>query len=55
MARIPESCAPVNAQVLLESQLSEALEGLCRTIGARLTALLEAIVSYVVGRGENAH
>jgi putative transposase len=51
MARIPESCAPVNARTLFESQLEEALDGLCQTIGARLTALLVAIVSHVVGRG----
>jgi hypothetical protein len=51
MARIPESCTPVNARTLFESQLEEALDGLCQTIGARLTALLVAIVSHVVGRG----
>jgi hypothetical protein len=51
MARIPESCAPVNARTLFESQLEEALDGLCQTIGARLTALLVAIVNHVVGRG----
>jgi len=51
MVRIPKTCAPVKAQALFEAQLDEALESLCQTIGARLTALLVAIVSYVVGRG----
>ena len=51
MARIPETCAPVNARAVFEAQLDEAMESLCQTIGARLTALLVAIVSHVVGRG----
>jgi len=51
MARIPETCAPVNARTLFEAHLDEAVQSLCQTIGARLTALLVAIVSYVVGRG----
>jgi hypothetical protein len=50
MARIPESCAPVNAQAVLETALDEAVQTLCQTIGARITALLVAIVSHVVGR-----
>ena len=50
MARIPKSCAPVNARALFESEVDEALDSLCKTIGARLTALLVAIVSHVVGR-----
>jgi hypothetical protein len=51
MARIPETCAPVNARALFESQVDEALESLCQTIGARFTTLLVAIVSHIVGRG----
>jgi hypothetical protein len=50
MARIPETCAPVNARIVLEAALDEALQTLCQTIGARITALLVAIVSHVVGR-----
>jgi hypothetical protein len=50
MARIPETCAPVNARTLFEAHLDEAVQSLYQTIGARLTALLVAIVSYVVGR-----
>lgn len=53
MTRIPETCAPVNARALFEAQVDEALENLCETIGARLTAVLVAIVSYVVGRGHH--
>jgi len=51
MARIPETCAPVNARTLFEAQLDEAVQSLCQTIGARLTAVLVAIVSHIVGRG----
>lgn len=51
MASIPESCAPVNARALFETQLDEALQNLCETIGARFTAVLVAIVSHIVGRG----
>ena len=54
MARIPESCAAVNAQILFEAALDEAVQTLCQTIGARLQMLLEAIVSHVVGRGHYA-
>lgn len=50
MARIPETCAPVNARTLFEEALEEAVQTLCRTIGARLSTLLVAIVSHVVGR-----
>ena len=51
MARIPETCAPVKAKVLFEVALDEAVHTLCQTIGARLSALLVAIVGHVVGRG----
>lgn len=50
MARIPETCAPVNARTLYEVALEEAVHTLCQTIGARLSILLVAIVSHVVGR-----
>jgi len=50
MARIPETCAPVNARTLFEEALDEAVQTLCRTIGARLSTLLAAIASHVVGR-----
>ena len=53
MARIPESCDPVNARSQFEASLDEAVETLCQTISARLNALLVAIVSYVVGRGHH--
>jgi hypothetical protein len=36
---------------LFERQMNEAVENLCQTIGARLTAVLVAIVSHIVGRG----
>jgi len=51
MASIPEICAPVNARDLFEAQLDEAVQNLCQTIGVRLTAVLMAIVSHIVGRG----
>jgi hypothetical protein len=51
MASIPEVCAPVNARDLFEAQLDEAVHSLCQTIGARLTAVLVAILSHIVGRG----
>jgi putative transposase len=51
MTRILETCAPVNARSVFEAQLDEAMESLSRTMGARLTALLVAIVRHVVGRG----
>jgi transposase-like protein len=50
MTRIPDTCAPINARTLFETQLDEAVENLCQTIGARLTAVLVAIVSHIVGR-----
>ena len=50
MASIPETCAPVNARAVFEAALDEALQTLRQTIGARITALLVAIVSHVVGR-----
>jgi hypothetical protein len=50
MTRIPETCSPVNARIVLEAALDEAVQTLCQTIGARITALLVAIVSHVVGR-----
>jgi len=55
MASIPETCAPVNARALFETQLDEAVQSLCQTIGARLTAVLVAIVSHIVGRGHHVH
>jgi hypothetical protein len=48
MARVPETCAPVNARTLFEAYLDEAVQGLCQTISARLDALLIAIANYVV-------
>lgn len=51
MARIPETCASVNARTVFEAQLDEAIQSLCQTIGARLNALLVAIANYIVGRG----
>jgi hypothetical protein len=51
MKRIPETCSPVNARTLFETQLDEAMQSLCQAMGARLTAVLVAIVSHVVGRG----
>ena len=51
MASIPETCKPVNARTLFETELNEAVQNLCQTIGARLTAVLVAIVSHLVGRG----
>jgi len=53
MASIPETCAPVNAQALFETQLDEAVQSLCQTIGARLTAVFVAIVNHVLGRRHN--
>jgi len=50
MARIPETCAPVKAKAHFEVALDEAVHTLCQTIGARLNALLVAIVGHVVGR-----
>jgi len=50
MARIPETCSPVNARTVFEAAVDDAVQTLCQTMGARLTALLVAIVSHVVGR-----
>jgi len=54
MDKIPESCSPVNAQTLFEVALDEAVQTLCQTLGARLQALLVAVVSHVAGRGHYA-
>jgi putative transposase len=51
MARIPQTCAPVNARTEFEAHLDETIESMRQTIGIRLTALLVAIVSHIVGRG----
>lgn len=48
--RIPKSCPPVNAQKLLDEALDEAVQTLCNTMGARLAALLVAIVEHILGR-----
>jgi hypothetical protein len=50
MARIPEVCAPVNAQTHFETALDEGVQTLRQTMSARFNLLLEAIVSHVVGR-----
>lgn len=50
MSSIPETCAPVNARATFEAALDDAVVTLRQTIGARITALLVAIVSHVVGR-----
>jgi len=50
MTRIPQACAPVNAQTLYAETLDEAWHSLCRTISGELNALLVAMVSHVVGR-----
>jgi putative transposase len=50
MSRIPEVCAPVNARTHFETALDEAVQMLRQTTSARFNALLEAIVSHVVGR-----
>lgn len=51
MARIPETCAPVNARALFQAELDEAVQSLCQTISARLNALLVATANHLVGRG----
>jgi predicted nucleic acid-binding Zn ribbon protein len=51
MARIPETCAPVNARTLFQAELDEAVQSLCQTISARLNALLVATANHLVGRG----
>ena len=50
MTKIPENCAPVNARVQFEAALLEAEASLHQTMELRLTTLLTAIVSYVLGR-----
>jgi hypothetical protein len=45
MARTAATCAPVNATGIFEAALDEAVQALCQTIGVRICALLEAIVS----------
>jgi hypothetical protein len=50
MASIPETCEPVNARSVLEAALDEAVETLRQTMGARISAVLAAIVRHVVGR-----
>ncbi len=50
MTSIPETCAPVNAQAVFAAQVDELIQQLCQTIGARLTALLVAIVDHILGR-----
>lgn len=50
MSRIPEAFAPVNARSSLEAALGEAVQALRQTIGARISALLVAVVSCAVGR-----
>lgn len=53
MVKIPQTCAPVNAQSMFAKALDDALSSLCHTMSIRLNALLLAIVSYVVGRGHH--
>lgn len=48
--KIPESCSAVKAQSILEASTDEAIDALCRGIGARFTDLLSAVASHVVGR-----
>lgn len=50
MVKIPQSCAPVNARLQLESAVLEAELSLKRAIELRLTQLLVAIVYHVLGR-----
>ncbi len=50
MAKIPQSCAPVNAHTLFAAALEEAIQTLRSTLSARLNALLLAIVCHVLGR-----
>ena len=53
MARIPEVCAPVNARTHFETALDEAVQTLQQSTSARFNALLEAMVSHVVGRSHH--
>jgi len=50
MTSILESCVPVNAQQVFEAQVDEAVQHLCQTLGARLSAILVATVKHIVGR-----
>ena len=50
MARIPGSCAPVNARLRFEETVLEAEAALQHTIELRLTEMLIAIVCHVLGR-----
>jgi transposase-like protein len=48
--KIPESCSPVNARATFDVALDDALHALRQTMGARLTDLLVAVATHVVGR-----
>ena len=50
MAKIPESCSPVNARRRFDSVVLEAEATLQRAVAVRLTELLTAIVCHVLGR-----
>jgi hypothetical protein len=50
MAKIPQSCSPVNAQDQLHSVLEEAEACLRQQMEQRLNTLLVAIVCHVLGR-----
>ena len=50
MAKIPESCAPVNAKEMFEETILNAESALQQAIALELTRLLDAIVCYIIGR-----
>ncbi len=50
MITIPETCSPVNARSLLATVLDEADASLRAGIGLRISQILAATVSYIVGR-----
>ena len=50
MITIPETCSPVNARTLLETLLDEADTLLRVRIGLRVSQILAAIVSHILGR-----
>lgn len=50
MITIPESCSPVNARSLLGAVLDEANASLRAAIGLRISEILAAIISHIVGR-----